>query len=81
VPGHIACDPSTESEIVVPLEILLPGTSGTDASASVVVGVLDIDCQRADSWSNEDEDGLRRIVAWLVQEDGVVGWHNAIKCL
>lgn len=44
-PGHIACDPASRSELVVPLH----GPSGA------VVGVLDIDSPLLDRFSFDDE--------------------------
>lgn len=78
VPGHIACDASTQCELVVPLELHPSATSTEPHPKSVVLGVLDLDCQRADSWSSEDEGGLRMIVDWLMREDGVVDWKGAL---
>jgi L-methionine (R)-S-oxide reductase len=52
-PGHIACDPRSRSEIVVPLRD--PG--GT------IVGVLDIDSDRLAQFDLTDRDGLEAIVA------------------
>lgn len=82
VPGHIACDASTECEIVVPLiyrlPAELPGIETSKETSTVALGVLDIDCQRSQSWSQEDVEGLGRIVHWLMQPDGVVDWHSAI---
>lgn len=74
-PGHIACDASTEAEIVFPLILGVDKThEGTPSSPVSVLGVLDIDCQRKDSWDLADEHGLQRIVGWLMQEDGVIDW-------
>jgi GAF domain-containing protein len=54
-PGHIACSSASKSEIVVPL---------FDKNREIF-GVLDIDSDRLDDFSQSDEDGLRRIVALL----------------
>lgn len=81
VPGHIACDASTECEIVVPLKYSLLDASAPSGKRSIPLGVLDIDCQKAASWSSEDEEGLRKIVDWLMQEDGVVDWKGAFRSL
>jgi L-methionine (R)-S-oxide reductase len=50
-PGHIACSSAARSEIVVPLV----GTNGE------VVGVLDVDSDRLDDFSNVDAEGLGRV--------------------
>lgn len=70
VPGHIACDGTTESEIVVPL---LYGTSG---GRTIAAGVLDIDCQKPDVWDADDQQGLENIVQWIMSKDGVVDWES-----
>jgi len=54
-PGHIACDSSSRSEIVVPHV----GESGE------VIGVLDIDSHRPDAFDDEDREGLELVVAML----------------
>ena len=55
-PGHIACDSASRSEIVLPLE-----------KNGEIFGVLDIDSQVLDRFSEEDEAGLKEI-AELLQE-------------
>lgn len=50
-PGHIACSSAARSEIVVP--IFKDGD---------VVGVLDVDSDKLDDFSDTDADGLGRIV-------------------
>ena len=50
-PGHIACDSASESEIVLPIH------KGGD-----VIGVLDIDSPVKNRFSEEDENGLAKIV-------------------
>ena len=50
-PGHIACDPNSKSEIVVPLF----------AHDGALVGVLDVDSDRLDAFDEEDRVGLERI--------------------
>ena len=52
-PGHVACDGRSRSEIVVPLR-------QTDAT---IVGVLDVDSDRPDAFTDSDREGLERIVA------------------
>ena len=51
-PGHIACDPNSKSEIVVPV-------FGTDGA---LVAVLDVDSDRLDAFDDDDAKGLERIV-------------------
>jgi GAF domain-containing protein len=52
-PGHIACDPNSKSEIVVPV-------FGPD---SELIAVLDVDSDRLDAFDEEDARGLERIVS------------------
>lgn len=52
-PGHIACDPTSKSEIVVPV-------FGPDGE---LLGVLDVDADRLDAFDVEDQRGLEKIVA------------------
>lgn len=52
-PGHIACDPNSKSEIVVPV-------FGPD---DVLIAVLDVDSDQIDAFDEEDARGLERIVA------------------
>lgn len=49
-PGHIACDSSSRSELVVPLVI-----------NDTVVGVLDIDSPHLSRFSSEDQAGIERL--------------------
>jgi L-methionine (R)-S-oxide reductase len=51
-PGHIACDPNSKSEIVVPVL----GPEGE------LIGVLDVDSDRLGAFDEEDRAGLERIV-------------------
>jgi GAF domain-containing protein len=51
-PGHIACDPNSKSEIVVPV---------FDREGELIA-VLDIDSDQLDSFDEEDRAGLERIV-------------------
>lgn len=51
-PGHIACASESKSEIVVPI----------CSSRGDVLGVLDVDSDRLDDFSDVDRDGLERIV-------------------
>jgi GAF domain-containing protein len=52
-PGHIACDPKSKSEIVVPV-------FGPDRE---LISVLDVDSDQIDAFDEEDREGLERIVA------------------
>ena len=61
-PGHIACDPKSKSEIVVPV-------FGPDRE---LIAVLDVDADRLDAFDDEDRAGLERIVALF----GVGAWAS-----
>lgn len=52
-PGHIACDPNSKSEIVVPV-------FGPDGD---LIAVLDVDSDRLDSFDEVDQEGLEKIVS------------------
>jgi L-methionine (R)-S-oxide reductase len=52
-PGHIACDPNSKSEIVVPV---------FDRDRTLIA-VLDVDSDQLDAFDEEDREGLERIVA------------------
>ena len=54
-PGHIACSTSAKSEIVVPLFDERRG----------VIGVLDVDSDQLDDFSETDREGLERITRLL----------------
>lgn len=54
-PGHITCDPRTQSEIVVPV---------FDGSGRLVA-VLDIDSEQPAGFSEEDRRGLEQLVEWF----------------
>ena len=51
--GHIACDPNSKSEIVVPV-------FGPDGE---LVAVLDVDSDRLDAFDEKDQRGLEKIAA------------------
>jgi len=51
-PGHIACDPNSKSEIVVPVF----------GPAGELIAVLDVDSDRLSAFDQEDARGLERIV-------------------
>lgn len=52
--GHIACDAASNSEIVLPLAV-----------KNQIIGVLDIDSTVFSRFTDEDEQGLRQLVAQL----------------
>jgi L-methionine (R)-S-oxide reductase len=58
--GHIACDPDSRSEIVLP--IILPG--------SKLYGVLDLDSEELARFGNEEKEGLREIVKIITGKVG-----------
>ena len=53
-PGHIACDSASNSEIVLPIH-----------KDGAVWGVLDIDSPYVGRFTEEDKEGLRKVVAVL----------------
>ena len=57
--GHIACDPASRSEVVVPL--IIDGQ---------VIGVLDIDSPRPGRFSEADQSGLERLAEIYVRSLG-----------
>ena len=61
-PGHIACDGSSRSELVIPLH-----------AGGRVIGVLDIDSPDCGRFSEEDEKGLVRLCRML--ERGLAAWN------
>ncbi len=56
-PGHITCDPRSQSEIVVPV---------FDASGALMA-VLDIDSSVPSAFGDVDRDGLEQLVAWFAR--------------
>jgi GAF domain-containing protein len=52
-PGHIACDPNSQSEIVVP--VFGPGNE--------LIAVFDVDSDQRDAFNEEDRAGLEKILA------------------
>ena len=56
-PGHIACDPSSKSEIVVPV---------FDRDGALIA-VLDVDSDRLNAFDEDDRVGLERIVGLFAQ--------------
>lgn len=59
-PGHIACDPDSRSEVVVPL-----------VRDGQVFGVLDIDAPTPGRFTEDDARGLERIAETVVRLAGV----------
>ena len=54
-PGHITCDPRSRSEIVVPVV----------NARGELIAVLDVDSDRLDAFTIEDQQGLERLVSWF----------------
>jgi GAF domain-containing protein len=54
-PGHIACDPRSKSEIVVPVK----------NKSGIIIGVLDIDSNRIGNFDETDAENLERMAAML----------------
>ena len=59
-PGHIACDPNSQSEIVVPV---------FDRDGALIA-VLDVDSDRLNAFDDEDRAGLERIVGLFALDPG-----------
>src|ERR1041385_4498368 len=60
-PGHIACDPASQSEIVIPL-----------FDGERVLGVLDVDSATLGRFDDQDAEGLNELVTVLVaHEEGL----------
>jgi len=56
-PGHIACDPESKSEIVVPL-----------INAGNVLGVFDVDSTKIDAFSADDKFFLEKAINSLIKK-------------
>ena len=56
-PGHIACDPASRSEIVLPLLL-----------RDVLVGVLDIDSPYPNRFSERDQQGIQMLCGTFTSE-------------
>ncbi len=65
-PGHIACDPRSRSEIVVPIR---------DASGEVVA-VIDLDSDRPGTFDAEDRAGLEALIEEMVPR---IDWQRALR--
>ena len=64
-PGHIACDPRSQSEVVVPVRATPGGP---------IVAVLDVDADRLAAFSEEDARGLEEVVAAFAAR---IDWSQA----
>ncbi len=60
-PSHIACDPASRSELVVPLLAAFAGMAGE------VSGVLDLDSPLPARFDEADREGCERLVALFVE--------------
>ena len=63
-PGHIACDPASRSEIVVPI-----------VEGDVLRGVLDVDSPEVGRFDDEDRAGLEKFIAALAPR---VAWGTLL---
>jgi L-methionine (R)-S-oxide reductase len=61
-PGHVACDPASRSEIVVPL-----------IRGGILLGVLDLDSPRLARFDREDAGGLEEAVGALLRQSDLAG--------
>lgn len=59
-PGHIACDPNSKSEIVVPVF----------GPVAELIAVLDVDSDQVNAFDEEDARGLERIVTLFAAPSG-----------
>lgn len=66
--GHIACDATSNSEIVLPLVV-----------KNQIIGVLDIDSTVFDRFTDEDEQGLRQLVAQLEKVLATTDYKNSLR--
>ena len=57
-PGHITCDARSQSEIVVPVF----------DSERRLIAVFDIDSDRKNAFSAEDQRGLERLMGWFARK-------------
>lgn len=65
-PGHIACDPASRSEIVVPIR---------DAQGTVIA-VLDLDSDRTGTFDDVDRVGLEALVDDVAPQ---IDWSHAVR--
>ena len=68
-PGHIACDPASQSEIVLPI-ILNDGS---------LFGVLDVDAPIRNRFTEQDERGLRDVVKILISKIDAILEKNPMR--
>ena len=61
-PGHIACDPASKSEIVIPL-----------FDGERVLGVLDVDSATLGRFDDQDAEGLNELVTVFVAHEERIG--------
>ena len=67
-PGHIACDPNSKCEIVVPVF----------NQAKELIAVLDVDSDQYDAFDEVDRDYLERIASLLARFDpGPIVWTDS----
>ena len=66
--GHIACDPNSRSEIVVPIVI-----------DNELIGVLDIDSPLPDRFNEEDKVGLESLLKILIENTDFEGLKSVFK--
>ena len=64
--GHIACDSASNSEIVIPIHRYIEAAD--TEKRSEVIGVLDIDSTSLSRFTQEDADGLERLVKVLEEK-------------
>ncbi|HEY9114398.1 MAG TPA: GAF domain-containing protein [Bacteroidales bacterium] len=57
-PGHIACDSRSKSEVVIPLK----------NAKGEIIGVLDVDSEKLNSFDNTDAEWLEKIVGLVYSE-------------
>lgn len=68
--GHIACDSASNAEIVLPLTV-----------DNQIIGVLDIDSTVFGRFTEEDEQGLRELVARLETVLATTDYKNSLRPL
>ncbi len=64
-PGHIACDPRSRSELVVPIAV-----------DGRIVGVLDLDSDRPERFDDGDRIGVEALVSDIVP---LIDWERACR--
>lgn len=66
--GHIACDAASNAEIVLPIMV-----------ENQIIGVLDIDSTAFGRFTEEDEQGLRTLVAQLETVLAMTDYKNSLR--